>query len=96
VNVGYRLASQQDVQAISNVFADAANDLYRRHGLPDNPVNPTPPNPIFSFLMQKTPHAFWVAEDEGKIVGLSDSFIMNSSFSQNTGALYFIRAEDYQ
>jgi GNAT superfamily N-acetyltransferase len=78
VNVEYRLASQKDVQGISNVFADAANDLYRKHGLLDTPVSPTPPSPIFPFLIQKTPHAFWVAVNEGEIVGFSDSFVRNS------------------
>jgi len=80
MSANYRLAKDDDVLAISTVFAEAYNDLYRRHELLETPMNPNPPNPIFAFLIHKTPHAFWVAEEQGKIVGYSHSFMRDSSW----------------
>ena len=78
MSANYRLAKEEDVAGISTVFVDAYNDLYRRHELLETPMNPNPPNPIFAFLIRKTPHAFWVAEENGKIVGYSHSFMRDS------------------
>jgi GNAT superfamily N-acetyltransferase len=75
--VNYRLATQEDVSGISAVFADAYNDLYQKRGLLETPINPIPPNPIFAFQIRKTPNAFWVAEEDEKVVG-SDSFVRGS------------------
>jgi ribosomal protein S18 acetylase RimI-like enzyme len=74
----YRLANESDVLGISTVFADAYNDLYRKRGLLEAPVSPAPPNPVFAFQIRKEPHAFWVAEEEGRIIGYSDSFVRGS------------------
>lgn len=60
------------------MFVEAYDDLYRKRGLLETPSEPIPPNPIFSFQIRKTPHAFWVAEQEGEIVGFSDSFVRDS------------------
>ena len=57
------------------MFAESHDDLYRKRGFPVPTTNPLPPPPNFGFLIRKTPGAFWVAEDEGKIVGYSDSFV---------------------
>jgi GNAT superfamily N-acetyltransferase len=78
MGTSYRLAKEDDVSGISTVFAEAYDDLYRKRGLFEAPTNPIPPNPIFAFLIRKTPHAFWVAEEEGKVVGFSDSFVRGS------------------
>ncbi len=78
MSIDYRPAKEDDAQGISNVFAEAMDDLYMKRGLLETPTNPTPPNPIFSFLIRKTPHAFWVAEDKGRVVGFSDSFVRGS------------------
>ena len=75
---GYRLARESDAADISKVFAEAHDDLYRRRGFPIPPTNPLPPPPIFGFLIKKTPNAFWVASDGGKVVGFSDSFVRGS------------------
>jgi GNAT superfamily N-acetyltransferase len=76
--VDYRLANEDDITGISMVFAEAYDDLHRKRGLFEAPMNPVPPSPIFAFLIRKTPDAFWVAEDEGRIVGFSDSFVRGS------------------
>ena len=78
VETSYRPAQEGDVQDISRVFADAYDDLYRRRGFLETPINPLPPNPVFAFLIRKTPHAFWVAEEDGNIIGFSDSFVRGS------------------
>jgi len=78
MTVGYRLAKQDDIPGISTVFAEAHDDLYRKRGLFETPISPIPPPPIFAFLIRKTSHAFWVAEEEGRIVGFSDSFMRGS------------------
>lgn len=78
MGISYRLAKEGDATGISMVFAEAYDDLYRKRGLFETPTNPNPPNPIFAFLIRKTPHAFWVAEEGGKIVGFSDSFMRGS------------------
>lgn len=76
--ISYRLAGADDFAGISNVFAEAFNDLLGKYGQLERPVNPVPPNPIFAFLIRKTPEAFWVAEEGGRIVGFSDSFVRGS------------------
>jgi ribosomal protein S18 acetylase RimI-like enzyme len=78
MGISFRLAKEGDVIGISTVFAEAHDDLYRKRGFNEPPTNPIPPSPIFAFLIRKTPDAFWVAEDEGKIVGFSDSFVRGS------------------
>jgi ribosomal protein S18 acetylase RimI-like enzyme len=78
MSTNYRLAKEGDATGISMVFAEAHDDLYRKRGFDEAPTNPIPPNPIFAFLIRKTPDAFWVAEEEGKIVGFSDSFVRGS------------------
>jgi GNAT superfamily N-acetyltransferase len=86
MGISYRQAKEQDAQEISNVFVEAAQDLYRRHRLLDeSPPTATPSskptipaNPIFSYLIRRTPHAFWVAQDDGRVVGFSDSFVRGS------------------
>ena len=79
MSISYRLAKADDVTNISKVFAEAHDDLYRKRGFLDNPpTNPIPPSPIFAFLIRKTPNAFWVAEEEEKIVGFSHSFVRGS------------------
>lgn len=78
MGTNYRLAEEGDATGISRVFAEAHDDLYRKRGFIEPPTNPIPPHPIFAFLIRKTPDAFWVAEEEGKIVGFSNSFMRGS------------------
>ena len=75
VETRYRLAREGDVPGISSVFTAAYNDLYSKRGMLDAPLNPNPPNPVFAFLIRKTPDAFWVAEEDGRIIAYSDSFV---------------------
>jgi len=49
MGANYRLAKEGDAQAISNVFAEAHDDLYRRRGFFETPTNPIPPNPSSLF-----------------------------------------------
>jgi len=78
MGIEYRLANEGDIPDISSVFVQAHDDLYRKRGLFETPMNPLPPSPIFAFLIHKTPHAFWVAEEENKVVGFSHSFMRGS------------------
>jgi GNAT superfamily N-acetyltransferase len=74
----YRQAKPQDIVSASRVFGEAIDDLDRRHGFFEGPTNPFPPNPLYGFMLSKVPEAFWVAEDNGEIVGYSISWIRAS------------------
>ncbi len=74
----YRQAKPQDIDSACRVFAEAIDDLDRRHGFFEGPTNPLLPNPLYGFMLSKVPEAFWVAEDNGEIVGYSVSWIRAS------------------
>lgn len=52
--------------------------IYRKRGRFEKPTHPSLPNRIFAFLIRRTSNAFWVAEEQGRIVGYSDSFVRGS------------------
>lgn len=60
------------------MFATAIDDLDHKHGFFEESTNPTPPNPLYSFMLSKVPQAFWVAEENGEIVGYSISWVRGS------------------
>ncbi len=60
------------------MFAAAIDDLDRKHGFFEGSTNPTPPNPLYGFILSKVPEAFWVAEENGEIVGYSISWVRGS------------------
>lgn len=74
----YRQAKPQDIDSASRVFAEAIDDLDRKHGFFEGPTNLLPSNPVYDFMLSKVPKAFWVAEDDGEIVGYSISWVRAS------------------
>jgi ribosomal protein S18 acetylase RimI-like enzyme len=75
--MNYRPAKASDIPEVAKVFATAIDDLDRKHGFYDEPT-PRSPNPQYSFWLKKNPEAFWVAEDQGRVVGYSFSFLRGS------------------
>jgi GNAT superfamily N-acetyltransferase len=71
----YRLAKESDIPNVAAVFAAAIDDLDRRHGFFEKPTPTSPLYPLYAFWLRKDPHAFWVAEDEGRVVGYTFSFL---------------------
>jgi GNAT superfamily N-acetyltransferase len=74
----YRKAKTEDMDSASKVFAEAIDDLDKKHGFFEGPTNPLPPNPLYPFMLSKVPDAFWVAEENGVIVGYSISWVRGS------------------
>jgi hypothetical protein len=75
VETRFWLAGEGDAAGFSGVFAAAYNNLYSKRGMLDAPLNPRPPNPVFASLIRKTPDAFWVPEEDGRIIASSHSFV---------------------
>ncbi len=78
MTITYRKANTQDVDSASKVFAEAIDDLDRKHGFYEEPTKPLPPNPVYRFMLSKVPDAFWVAEENGLVVGYSVSWVRGS------------------
>ncbi len=75
VGLEYRYAKSSDVPSVAEVFASAIDDIGRRHGFLEEPTPVSPPNPQYYFWLKKDPRAFWVAEDKGRVVGYTFSFL---------------------
>lgn len=75
MGIEYRLAKPSDIPAVAEVFATAIDDIGRKHGFLDEPTPTSPPNPQYAFWLKKDPSAFWVAEDQGRVVGYTFSFL---------------------
>jgi GNAT superfamily N-acetyltransferase len=71
----YRLARTSDIPDVAGVFATAIDELDKKHGFFDSPTPSSPPSPAYAFWLRKDPEAFRVAEDEGKVVGYTFSFL---------------------
>jgi GNAT superfamily N-acetyltransferase len=67
--IDYRPAAHGHVAGIDRIFRAAANELHRRHGFPEIP--PGPPNPFYAFAIDAEGEGCWVAEEDGKVVGVS-------------------------
>ncbi len=78
MNIIYRPAKPGDIPAAAQVYSTALNDLYQRHGLGDQVVQFTQPNPYYDFCLHEEPEGFWVAESETKIVGMAISWLRGS------------------
>lgn len=74
----YRRAGVDDAPAASTVFAEAYNDLGRRHGFGHLQMTANPQNPFFASCVSEEPDGAWVAEDNGKVVGFSVSWMRGS------------------
>lgn len=75
MRIEFRLAGSSDIPRVSKIFATAIDDISRRHGFLDEPTPSSPPNPLYAFWLKKNPRAFWVAEDQGRVVGYTFSFL---------------------
>ena len=78
VAVKYRHATQADLPEVAEVFGIAIDDLDRRHGFFEEPTPAVPARPLYGFWLEKEPHAFWVAESGGRLVGFAFSFLRGS------------------
>jgi ribosomal protein S18 acetylase RimI-like enzyme len=78
MNIIYRPAKPADILVAAQVYSTALNDLYQRHGLGDQVVQFTQPNPYYAFCLQEEPEGFWVAESETEIVGMAISWLRGS------------------
>ena len=78
MTIEYRLANNNDLNQVSAVEATAVDNVKKKYGFFEGRTNPLFDVVYFDFLMKKIPHAFWVAEDRGKIIGLSTSWVRGS------------------
>ncbi len=74
----YRHAKVSDIPAVAKVFATAIDDIDRKHGFFEKPTPRSPPSPQYAFWLKKNPGAFWIAEDRGRVVGYTFSFLRGS------------------
>src|SRR2546425_12252803 len=74
----YRLARSEDLDRVAAVFSTSIDDLDKKHGFIHEPTPKSPPNPQLAFWLRKDPSAFWVAEDKGRLVGYTFSFLRGS------------------
>ena len=73
----YRHAKASDIPEVAKVFATAIDDVDRKHGFYKKPTARSP-SPQYAFWLKKNPEAFWVAEDRGRVVGYTFSFLRGS------------------
>lgn len=70
----YRPAGTADIQAVSKVYWESVLDVYRRHGFEDRrPVYPV--NPFYEFCLREEPEGFFVAEEDGSVIGAAFSWV---------------------
>lgn len=76
MTVTYRQAGSEDIPNVTKVNRIALNEVHQRHGFGDQQADLNePPNPFFHFTLEHEPRGFWVAEDDGEIVGMTISWI---------------------
>lgn len=75
--VTYRPAADHDIQAVSDVYWASLLDTYQRHGF-DAHRTALPVNPFYAFALREEPQGFFVAEDRGKVVGATISWVRQS------------------
>jgi len=76
--VEYRHAERLDIPTVARVFAAAIDDIDGKHGFLIEPTPASPPSPQYAFWLEKDPGAFWVAEEQGRVVGYTFSFLRGS------------------
>ncbi len=74
----YRPARPEDLSQVASVFSTAIDDLDKRHGFFHKPTPRSPLNALNAFWLKKDPDAFWVAVDDGRMVGYTFSFLRGS------------------
>ncbi len=70
----YRHPRIDDIQVVSDVYWQSILDVYRVHGF-GYKGQVYPLNPYYAFALQEEPDGFFVAEDEGKVVGATISWV---------------------
>ncbi len=79
MSIIYRHGKSEDLTDVQTVVAAAFNDLNERRGFGASfGSNSSPPNPFFGFALERQPDGFWVAEDNGRVVGFSISQLYGS------------------
>jgi ribosomal protein S18 acetylase RimI-like enzyme len=71
----YRLARIGDLQEVADVYRLSLADVYRRHGFEDQLTVPRGINPFYAFVLREEPEGFFVAEEAGRIVGATFSWV---------------------
>jgi GNAT superfamily N-acetyltransferase len=71
----YRTAGTNDQPAVAQIYRKALADIYKRHGFPDEKLLPRGVNPFYDYILKEEPEGFFVAEDSGKIIGATFSWI---------------------
>jgi ribosomal protein S18 acetylase RimI-like enzyme len=75
----YSGARPEDLTEAARVYATAINNLDRKHGFPEGRMSPSlSDNPQFTFWIENAPRPFWVAKENGKVVGFTYSFLRGS------------------
>lgn len=72
--VTYRTARTNDIRAVSDVYWTSVLDVYRRYGFEDRRLS-YPVNPFYGFCLREEPEGFFVAEEEGKVIGAAFSWV---------------------
>ena len=70
----YRPARIDDIQRVSHVYWQSVLHVYDAHGF-GYKRHVYPLNPYYAFALQEEPGGFFVAEDEGKVVGATISWV---------------------
>jgi len=71
----YRRAGIDDLASVAEIYRRALEDVYKRHGFPDEALLPHGANPFYTYILREEPEGFFVAEDSGRIVGAAFSWI---------------------
>jgi GNAT superfamily N-acetyltransferase len=71
----YRTAGTDDLPAVAQIYRKALADIYKRHGFQDKTFLPRGINPFYAFMLNEEPGGFFIAEDSGKIIGATFSWI---------------------
>jgi GNAT superfamily N-acetyltransferase len=78
MNVTYRHAKMEDIQAVSDVYWASVSEVYRVHGFGTEHSVYHPVNPYYAFALREEPEGFFIAEDAQKVVGATISWVRGS------------------
>jgi len=74
MSILYRPARIDDIQVVSDVYWQSVLDVYDAHGF-GYKRRVYPLNPSYAYALQEEPDGFFVAEDGGKVVGATISWV---------------------
>lgn len=78
MTVSFRRARYEDIQGVAEVYRSSISEIYSRHGFADTQIIPSGINPFYVFVLQEEPEGFFVAEDAGRVVGATFSWMRGS------------------